>query len=250
MQHQLLRQVLAALDNDNSSTLYELVLQTLRSQDPAHQRHRASLLSRIPDVLDALSEQSNEALATGAIRVAAATYQSELRKLILPQNGFHFTGTSASLSQLEDFSIARMGRKIQEVAPNLWQLLGDLLNADPLRMGQAPIGGDTNFEMEVDVEPSNIATAIFGNDESSDDESSDGEGSDEEGDVGRAGGSADVEEGNLADEEGAAAEMGSRKRRYQKKNPTRRNAVLLFVVSASEKFKMTMTYRSVRGELS
>jgi len=47
--------------------------------------------------------------------------------LIHPQNGFHFTGTSASLAQLEDFSIARMGRKIQEVAPNLWQLLGDLL---------------------------------------------------------------------------------------------------------------------------
>jgi hypothetical protein len=57
MQHQLLQQVLTALDNDNSSTLYELVLQTLRSQDLAHQRHRASLLSCIPDVLD-LSEQS------------------------------------------------------------------------------------------------------------------------------------------------------------------------------------------------
>ena len=84
MQHQLLKQVLAALDNDNSSTLYELVLQALRSQDPAHQRHCASLLSRIPDVLDALSEQSSEALATGAMRVAAATYQFELRMLIHP----------------------------------------------------------------------------------------------------------------------------------------------------------------------
>ena len=83
----------------------------------------------IPDVLDALSEQSSEALATGAIKVAAATYQSELRTPILPQNGFHFAGTSASLSQLKDFSIARMGHKIQEVAPNLWQLLGDLLDA-------------------------------------------------------------------------------------------------------------------------
>ena len=95
MQHQLLKQVLTTLNNDNSSTLYEHVLQTLRSQDPAHQR--PSLLSCIPDVLDALSEQSTEALAAGAIRVAAATYQLELRMLIHPQNGFHFAGTSASL---------------------------------------------------------------------------------------------------------------------------------------------------------
>ena len=67
MQHQLLKQVL--VDNYNSSTLYEPVLQTLQSQDPAHQRHCASLLSHTPDMLDALSEQSSEALATGAITV-------------------------------------------------------------------------------------------------------------------------------------------------------------------------------------
>ena len=249
MQHQLLKQVLAALDNDNRSNLYELVLQTLRSRDPAHQRHRDSLLSRIPDVLDALSEQSSEALATGAIKVAAATYQSELRTLILPQNGFHFAGTSASLSQLEDFSIARMGHKIQEVAPNLWQLLGDLLDADPLHR-QASMGGDTNIEMEVDIEPSNIAAAIFGNDEGSDDE---GEGSDEEGDVasGAVGESADAEDGtteNLGDtEEGAAADKGSRKHHYRKKNPARRNAVLLFIVSVNITCKIATTYREVTG---
>ena len=141
MQHPLLKQILAALDRGNSSTLFELVLQTLRSQDPAHQRHRASLLSQIPEVLDALSEQSSEALAAGAMRVATATYQFELMTLIHPQHGFHFAATSASLGQLEDFSIARMGRKIQEVAPNLWQLLGDLLDADPSRMRHAPMGG-------------------------------------------------------------------------------------------------------------
>ena len=143
-------------------------------------------------MLDALSEQSSEALATGAMRVAAATYQFELRTLIHPQNGFHFAGTSASLGQFEDFSIASMGQKIQEVAPNLWQLLGDLLDADPSRVRHAPMDRGTSFEMEIDVEPSNIAAAIFGNDEGSDDEGSESEGTDEEGDVG---GSADVEDG-------------------------------------------------------
>jgi hypothetical protein len=38
-------------------------------------------------VLDALSKQSSEVLAAGAMRVAAAMYQFELRTLIHPQNG-------------------------------------------------------------------------------------------------------------------------------------------------------------------
>jgi hypothetical protein len=257
MQHQLLKQLLSALDNDNNSTLYELVLQTLRSRDPTHQRHQASLLSRIPDVLDALSEQSSEVLAAGAMRVAAATYQFELRTLIHPQNGFHFAGTSASLGQLEDFSIARMGRKIQEVTPNLWRLLGDLLNADPSRMRHAPMGGDMNFEMEVDVEPSNIAAAVFGNDKGSDNDSADNEGSDKESDVGMVGESADVEDGGLANSSGEDVTEGeaatgtdsNQKHCYRKQNAVRRNAVLLFIVSAKLTCETTTTYQSNRGEL-
>jgi hypothetical protein len=203
-------------------------------------------------VLDALSEQSSEALAAGAIRVAAATYQFELRMLIHPQNGFHFAGTSASLGQLEDFSIARMGRKIQEVAPNLWQLLGDLLDADPSRVRHAPMSKDMSFEMDIDVEPSNIAAGVFGNDEGSDREDSDDEGSD----VGGIGGSSDVEDGSAANSagedvtEGAATDTdGSRKRRYRKQNPARRNAILLFIVSVKFTCEMTTTYWSNRGEL-
>ena len=257
MQHQLLKQVLAALDNDNSSTLYELVLQTLQNQDPAHQRHWASLLSHIPDVLDALSEQSSEALATGAIRVAVAMYQFSLGTLIHPQNGFHFAGTSASLGQLEDFFIARMGHKMQEVAPNLWQFLGDLLDADPLHVRHAPMGRDVSFEMEVDVEPSNIAAAIFGNDEGSNDEGSDRVSSNEEGDVRRVGGSADIEDGrteNLAGEdvteEGPATDAdGCQKHCYQKQNPARRNTVLLFIVSVMFTCKMISAYQSIRSKL-
>ena len=87
--------------------------------------------------------------------------------------------------------------------------------------------------MEIDVEPSNIAAAIFGNDKSSDDEGSESEGTDEEGDVG---GSADVEDGGTesenATEGGTATDTdGSRKHHYRKQNPARRNTVLLFIVS-------------------
>ena len=105
MNFQLLNTILTALDNDNNSTIYDLLLQTLRSREPSHSQHRASLITRIPDVLDILSEQSNGELEVCAARVAVATYQAEMQSLIQPNAGFHFHGTTACLSQLENFSL-------------------------------------------------------------------------------------------------------------------------------------------------
>ena len=62
---------------------------------------------------------------------AAATYRNKVQDLIWPQTGFHFTGNKTNLNQLKTFSITQMGVKIGEAAPNLWNLFGILLNADP-----------------------------------------------------------------------------------------------------------------------
>ena len=122
MNFQLLNTILTALDNDNNSTIYDLLLQTLQSCKPSHSQHHTSLIMRIPDVLNILSEQSNGELEVCAARVAVATYQAEMQSLIQLNTGFHFHGATACLSQLENFSIAQMGRKIESVAPNLWML--------------------------------------------------------------------------------------------------------------------------------
>jgi hypothetical protein len=167
MEHQVLKNILTILDQHHSSTLYDLLVQTLRSSDPVHERHRQSLLAQIPDVLDLLSERSGGLLETSAIRVAAATYQSEVQELIAPNTGFHFKGTGACLAQLESFSIARMGITIQKIAPNLWNLLGILLDANPSRRRAAPDGPD-GVDEDVEMELADIATAIWGNDEGSD----------------------------------------------------------------------------------
>ena len=131
MNHQLLNQILVALDNDHNSTVYELFLQTLRSQDTAHSCHGNLLLMRTHGILDMLSEQSNGELEVCASRVATATYHSEIQSLIQLSSGFHFWGSTACLAQLENFSILQMANKIMEVAPNLWHLLGVLLDANP-----------------------------------------------------------------------------------------------------------------------
>src|SRR6202040_72709 len=43
MQHQLVVQILAALDGDHNATIYDLVTQTLRSQGSTHIRHQIRL---------------------------------------------------------------------------------------------------------------------------------------------------------------------------------------------------------------
>ena len=70
----VLQQILTALDRDNKSTLYDVILQTLQSWNPAHQHHLDSILLYVPDVLDVLSGHSNDALVIGAMRIATATY--------------------------------------------------------------------------------------------------------------------------------------------------------------------------------
>ena len=225
----ILQQILTALDRDNKSTLYDVILQTLRSRNPAHQRHRDSILLHIPDVLDVLFEHSNDALVIGAMRIATATYQAEVQSLIQQHSSFNFKGTTALLAQLEDFSIARMGQRIQELAPHLWVLLGVLLDADHLQRKRKLEENPSNLDMDVDVDPSDIAMAMFGNDGSNDDESDD-EGLDDSTDS-----STDEAEIEGSDHEGAEAdnegECTPPKRHYRKQNAARRNTILLFIVS-------------------
>ena len=107
------------------------------------------------------------------MRIATAMYQAEVQSLIQEHSGFNFKGTTALLAQLEEFSIMRMGQQIQELAPNIWVLLGVLLDADHLQRKWKLEENPLNLDMDVDVDLSDIAMAMFGNNGSNDDESDD-----------------------------------------------------------------------------
>jgi hypothetical protein len=151
MNEKLLYQILDALTNAHGTTLYDMILETLRNRDMRHAHHRASILDRMPDLLNLLSEQSPQQLEVAVTMTAAATYRNEVQRLIQPQTGFHFSGNKTNLSQLETFSITQMGVKIQEVAPNLWGLFGILLDADPNRRRTAPSNEATDENVEVEL---------------------------------------------------------------------------------------------------
>jgi hypothetical protein len=179
MHHALLNQILTALDNDPGSTIYELFLQTLQSSDTVHSRYQNSLITRIPDIMDILSEKPNGQLEVCAVRVATETYCSEIQYLIQLNTGFHFQGTTACLPQLENFSISQMAKKIMETALNLWHLLGVLLDTDPSRRQVAP-AESMDVDEDAKIELGDIATATFGNGKGSKEEEDNEEGEETE----------------------------------------------------------------------
>jgi hypothetical protein len=111
----------------------------------------------------------------------------------LKQSGFHFGGNTAGLSQLEDFSITQMGRKIQDLAPNLWTLLGSLLDVEPDRRRTAP--AEETIDEDTEMELADIATVVDGNDNGSDES----EGEETEGEV-EGGAAAASSEGATSDD--------------------------------------------------
>ena len=116
----------------NSVSLYDLLLFILRGhlQKP-HSYHRSILQHRTSDILDLWSKQfPPEAREWAVTRSHRKCTMMRSIKLIQPHSGFQFRGTNANLEQLEGFSMVEMGKSIKALAPNLWNLLGVLLDAD------------------------------------------------------------------------------------------------------------------------
>ena len=155
---------------------------------------------------------------------AAVTYQNEVQVLIQPQTGFHFTGNKTNLNQLETFSITQMGVKIQEVAPNLWNLFGILLDADLNQWHTAP--SDEVTDEDVEIELADVASAVSRNDKGSKKE-----------DLGDKGGSeadpGDEEMGNDGEQNSSASEPLLKKQCYCKQNHTQHNRILMFIIRHS-----------------
>jgi hypothetical protein len=209
MQHQLLAQILAALDGDHNTSIYDLVVQTLWSQESTHIHHQRSILDQIPDLLDFLSEQVSSQLVLSLVKAASFTYKSKLQNLILKQSGFHFGSNRTGLSQLEGLSITQMGWKIQDLAPNLWTLLRSLSDMEPAHWCTAP--AEEMFDEDTEMELADIAMAINGNDDGSDE--LEGEEAEEEAEEAVAVGS----EGATSDDEAAKIQWpDTAKRHYQK----------------------------------
>ena len=86
-------------------------------------------VSRILNIFKAAPDTLN-ATSKWVFQVAEAGYQSQIKALTAKDGGFHFFTQNISEEQLRNFSIEDTSERMQNHAPDLWNLLGALLSAD------------------------------------------------------------------------------------------------------------------------
>jgi hypothetical protein len=140
--------VLNTLDEHRVS-VFDLLMHILRTRAPKHAHHKGPLCARTNDILDLWSEQCQSEVEECAVRAATETYRLEILQMTQRSTGLHFQSTHASLSQLETFSMVEMGRMLCNITPNLWRLLGVLLDANTARRRAAPTQGHAAVDEDV-----------------------------------------------------------------------------------------------------
>ena len=113
-------------------TLPELVISLL--QDPRLQNHAAldGLVTHTTEILTALAAHQSTSKSTlkWASDLMKARYAQSIRELTRKEHGWHFSALRASAKQLEDFRIEDMAEKMEQLAPELWEMLSAVLSAD------------------------------------------------------------------------------------------------------------------------
>ena len=110
----------------------DLVLALL--QDPKLQGLSCSndLINHAPQILTAFHNHPHSYKLTlvWASSVMKARYVKLIAELSGRDNRWHFGALHASTKQLKEFKIEEMAEKMEDLAPELWDLLGLLLSAD------------------------------------------------------------------------------------------------------------------------
>src|SRR5882762_4808020 len=131
LEENILHDVLAAL---NEATIYDLLSSLLAS--PALTSHLTvqRLKTDLPDILNMLGSHStlSTPVTEACHNYMVQKYGDEALHLVSKKNGWHFSARHMSAEQLEAFSLEDMARELMAQVPLLWDLLGTLLNADPV----------------------------------------------------------------------------------------------------------------------
>ena len=118
-------------------TLSDFCLDLLASQ--AYNRHPIviDLLSRSADLFTALVNHPSLArdhqLDKRAHGFITQGYLAEIKHVAAEESGWHFGVHHSTLKQFEEFSLEDMGRELEQEAPKLWHLLGELLGGPGCR---------------------------------------------------------------------------------------------------------------------
>ena len=124
--------VLSALDGASISDFLSSLLESPSlANHPAVNRFKLE----VPSVLKLLYNcpGTHTSMVESSHKFMTQKYSDEVTCLVSKANGWHFSAQHTSAEQLQAFSLKDMAQRLMVQAPLLWDLLGNLLQADPLR---------------------------------------------------------------------------------------------------------------------
>ena len=150
------------------------VLSLLRDNRLQDQPCVQNLIDQTDEILLAFYEhpKSSKSTLAWANDMVKSRYAESIRELAKKENGWHFGALQASAKKLQEFRIEDMAQKMEELAPELWDLLGLMLSADKRQMeriakqtnsreadGDQVMGNVEDEEEDIQVDDMNIEEA-------------------------------------------------------------------------------------------
>ena len=124
--------VLSVLDN---ASIFEFLRSLLNSPSFANHPTVLRFKSDISSIMKLLYDcpGTSSLFVDASHKLMSKRYADEIICLVSKENGWHFSALHTSAEQLQAFSIEDMALRLTVQAPLLWDLLGNILQADPLR---------------------------------------------------------------------------------------------------------------------
>ncbi|KAG6849308.1 hypothetical protein H0H93_009576 [Arthromyces matolae] len=164
-----LQNILATL-HSYSATVSDFIITLLQDADFADSTTIEEMGRRIDEILDAMRHNpvTKPNLMKWASNEIQKTYALEILTLAKKSMGLQFGARTATVEKLEALSIDFIAEEMKKISPELWELVGVLLQADPdrnKRRTQARVryakkkGSKANTDAEGDVEMNDASEA-------------------------------------------------------------------------------------------
>ena len=108
-----------------------------------------NLIDQTDEILLAFYEhpQSSKSTLAWVNDLVKSRYAESVWELAKKENGWHFGALRASAKKLQEFRIKDMAQKMEDLAPELWDLLGLMLSADKRQTGQDAHGSHQRWRI-------------------------------------------------------------------------------------------------------
>jgi hypothetical protein len=116
------------------SPLKSLIRRSLVEPQTKNSEYVNNFVENLPHLLRWLAhhERTREVLKGWMKEEYTGILSTQLHSLSRPENGFHMNAGSMTAEKIRNCTIQNISQGVQAHAPDIWELVGKLLEADPL----------------------------------------------------------------------------------------------------------------------